>query len=375
MGIKVLHVCSGNIYGGVETALVTLARYRHLCPQMELSFAVCFPGRLQQELSPTGVPLYDLGYVRIRYPWTVWRVRQRLRKILSRHQFDVVVVHSAWAQAIFVPVVQSIGIHWVRWLRNPLDSHYWLEQWASRLKPDLLIANSRFTADFPDSLYRQIPCEVVYNPLAALEIIDPTQTKISVRKEFHLAQDSVVIVQASRMEEWKGHALHLQALALLQDIPGWVCWQSGGAQRPQERKYWEKLQSLSKQLGIADRVFWLGQRSDVRRLLAAADIFCQPNLGPEPFGNVFVEALYAALPVVTTAMGGALEVVNDSCGILVPANDKATLADVLKKLIADCELRKRLGQAGPSQARKLCDVKSQIVKLHNTLLKTITSQR
>ena len=49
------------------------------------------------------------------------------------------------------------------------------------------------------------------------------------------------------------------------------------------------------------------------RLLAAADVFCQPNSGPEPFGIVFVEALYAGLPVIATAIGGAQEIVDAAC--------------------------------------------------------------
>ena len=57
----------------------------------------------------------------------------------------------------------------------------------------------------------------------------------------------------------------------------------------------------------------------------AADIHCQPNTAPEPFGLVFVEALYAGLPVVTTALGGALEILTDACGVLVPAGDAPAL--------------------------------------------------
>jgi len=55
------------------------------------------------------------------------------------------------------------------------------------------------------------------------------------------------------------------------------------------------------------RVRFVGERLDVARILAAADIFCQPNIEAEPFGIVFIEALYAGLPVVASASGGALE--------------------------------------------------------------------
>src|SRR6266702_4738841 len=78
--IRVLHVSSGNLYGGVETILITVARLRHLCPGMEPSFALCYEGRLSGELIAAGVPVFILGSVRISRRWTVWRGRRRLRE-------------------------------------------------------------------------------------------------------------------------------------------------------------------------------------------------------------------------------------------------------------------------------------------------------
>ena len=74
---------------------------------------------------------------------------------------------------------------------------------------------------------------------------------------------------------------------------------------------------MATELGISDRVRFAGQRDDVPGLLAAADVFCQPNTGPEPFGIAYVEALWSRLPVVATQFGGAQEIVDDSCGLLV----------------------------------------------------------
>ena len=119
------------------------------------------------------------------------------------------------------------------------------------------------------------------------------------------------------MEAWKGHRLLLEALGRLRHVPGWVLWVAGGAQRPYEARYLAELEAQATELGIRGRVRFLGQRSDVPRLLRAADIHCQPNLGPEPFGIAFIEALQARLPVVTTAMGGPLEIIDGSCGVLV----------------------------------------------------------
>jgi glycosyltransferase involved in cell wall biosynthesis len=141
--------------------------------------------------------------------------------------------------------------------------------------------------------------------------------------------------------------------------------QVGGAQRPSEVAYAEEVKALAVSLGIADRVRFLGQRSDVRELLAAADIFCQPNAGPEPFGIVFVEALHAGLPVVTSNVGGAREIVTPDVGYLV--EDDRALADALDLLIRDQALRQRLGAAGPARARALCDPSQQVTALEELL--------
>ena len=99
--LRVLHLSAGNLYGGVETMLTTMARLRHLCEGMEPCFGVCFEGRLSQELRDAGVPVHVLGAVRISRPWTVWRARRRLRKLLSEENFDAVVCHMAWPLVVF----------------------------------------------------------------------------------------------------------------------------------------------------------------------------------------------------------------------------------------------------------------------------------
>jgi glycosyltransferase involved in cell wall biosynthesis len=107
-------------------------------------------------------------------------------------------------------------------------------------------------------------------------------------------------------------------------------------------------------------VKFLGQRSDVQDVLAAADIFCQPNLTPEPFGIVFVEALWAGRPVVTFGLGGALEIVDGSCGLLIPPGDVAGLADALQRLIEQDQLRATLGRGGRARALQLSDPATQM---------------
>ena len=105
----------------------------------------------------------------------------------------------------------------------------------------------------------------------------------------------------------------------------------------------------------------------------AADIHCQPNESPEPFGIAFVEALWAGLPVVTVGVGGAAEIVNDSCGLLIPPANPRALADALHALIDDPARRARLGAAGQTRAAALCDPAHVIPEFHAALSRTIDS--
>ena len=361
--MRVLHIYSGNLYGGVETLLLTLARYYHLCPAMEPHFALCFEGRLSEELAAVGARIHLLGNVRVRWPLSVWRSRRVLKDILRQHEIDIVVCHSAWPQAIFGPVARAANLPLVFWLHDAVNGHHWLQLWARLTRPDLALCCSRFTQSTLPKMYPRVSSQLVCCPVPGHMPHASDTGRQATRVELNAPMQATVIVQASRMEALKGHALLFEALARVKDIPSWVAWIVGGAQRPHERSYLKSLRKATATLGIADRVMFLGQRSDVPRILAAADIHCQPNTGPEPFGITFVEALYAGIPVVTTAMGGAQEIVDDSCGILVRPDDPEALAAALRHLVQEGALRKRLGAAGPNRARQLCDPATQIAKL------------
>ena len=122
-------------------------------------------------------------------------------------------------------------------------------------------------------------------------------------------------------------------MARLNDNSEWTCWFVGGPQRSKEERYFETLKVKAARRGIADRVEFPGHRTDALQLLAAADVFSQPNARPEAFGLAFVEALNASPPVVTTAFGGAVEVVDESCGILTTPGNVENLSAALLRLI------------------------------------------
>lgn len=367
--MRVLYVHSGNLYGGVETLLRTLARERGACPAVEAQFALCFGGRLSEELAAEGVKTHVLGGARVSRPRSVWAARRALAELVRREGFDAVVCHSSWSQAVFGPVVRGARLPLALWLHDASAGTHWLDRWARLTPPDLVVCNSRFTAEAARRLYPRARAEVIYSPLSLSSLAGPPAhaARAAARAEMGAPEGAVVIAQVGRMEPLKGHAVHLEALAALRDVPEWVCWQIGGAQRTSEAEYVRGLKGLAARRGVGGHVRFAGERADVPRLLAAADIYCQPNTRPESFGLSLVEALGAGLPVVTTDLGGAREIVDDSCGVLVAPGDARALAAALRRLVADPSARANLGAAGPARARRLCHPAAQLRRLGEVL--------
>ena len=365
--LRVLHVNAGNLYGGVERILVALAARRHLCGSMEPQFAICFDGRLRRDLAGAGAALHVLGDVRIRSPLSIWRARRALSRALHRDRPDMVVCHSAWCQALFGRVARAEGIPSVQWLHNRTTGRQLVEVLAARSPPDAVLCVSRSTGETVPNLYPRVPWYVWYAPLTR----DPSEfegvDRAVVRRELDTPRDDTVLIQVSRMEAWKGHREHLRALERLRDVPRWTCWFVGGAERPEEESYLKSLREEASRAGIAERVRFLGRRADVPRLLAAADVFCQPNLDTEGFSIAFTEAFLAGLPIVTSAIGGALEIVDDSCGILLPPRDIDALTEALRRLVLDGELAHRLGCAGRARVLERCDPRRQMPALGELL--------
>jgi glycosyltransferase involved in cell wall biosynthesis len=363
--LSVLHVHSGNLFGGVERILETLAAHHSPDGPMASTFALCFRGRLSATLDAAGAAVHDLGQVQARRPDQIWRARRALRALMTRQRFDVALVHSSWTQAIFGPTIRRVRVPLVRWFHGPDPGPAWVEGWAARSRPALAIYNSQYTRGRAQARLPGVPAAVHY-PLTACPPPASGDGRREVRSRLGTPDSAVVVVMASRIEPLKGHALLLEALGRMR-AGGWQVWIVGGAQRREEFEYLGALTAAAEGAGLADRVRFLGERTDVPSLLAAADIYCQPNLGAEGFGLSFVEALAAGLPVVTTRIGAAPEVVSPDCGVLVEPGAAGDLAAALASLIADAPERRRLGESGRRRAAAFCDLPAAIAALAGTL--------
>jgi glycosyltransferase involved in cell wall biosynthesis len=111
-----------------------------------------------------------------------------------------------------------------------------------------------------------------------------------------------------------------------------------------------RLEQIVSSLGLSGRVAFLGHRSDVPDLLAAADIFALPSLYEGAPLSV-LEAMAAGKAIVTSSIAGTNELVrDDESALLVEPGDAIALAAALRRMLADSALRARLGAVARERA-------------------------
>ena len=148
------------------------------------------------------------------------------------------------------------------------------------------------------------------------------------RDALGLSPDEWVIGNVGRLHPDKDQATLLKGFALaLAHLPGESRLAILGSGRLEQ-----DLKELARELGIADKVLFLGQVPDARRYFRAFDVFALSS-DHEPFGMVLLEAMAAGVPLLATACGGAKEVV-EGVGILFPFGDAEHLAQGLRHLAA-----------------------------------------
>jgi glycosyltransferase involved in cell wall biosynthesis len=363
--MKVLHLGNGNLYGGIERFLVGLAVVQAKTSVLDNHYLLSHEGRLAAELRQAGVQPTLLEPTRLSRPWTVLRARTRLDRLVDALRPDVVVSHGPWTHAALGAGVRH-SVPLVFYCHNPATPD-WLHWLAARRRADYVLANSEFTRRTVGTLFPGVRSETVTYVLAGG--LSGSRREEILRELTRPGE--VVILQVSRFERWKGHSLLLQAAERLRDLQGWRIWFVGGAQRPSEKEYEAELRAYCQSRGLAGRVTFLQERCDVADLLATADVFCQPNTQPEPFGLVFVEAMAAGRVIVTTEGGGPAEFLSDDFSFRVAASPEA-LASALRRVVVDRGLRDSMGVAAARVYTSRFDPVRAAEKLGSALGRAVT---
>jgi glycosyltransferase involved in cell wall biosynthesis len=196
----------------------------------------------------------------------------------------------------------------------------------------VVVANSNATAEaFVASGGRRSKLAVVYNGVDPKMFgdRDPAECRGALRRELNISGDAFVVGCFSRLAHWKGQHVLLRALAAVKSVHAILV----GSPLFGEEAYAEGLRRTVTELGLQDRVHFLGFRPDIADLLLGVDVAVHCSVSPEPFGRVIIEAMLARKPVIASATGGASEIVtNEVNALVVPSGDASALAQAIERL-------------------------------------------
>ena len=370
---RILFMTHSAVLGGAELSLIDLAHnYR------ETSEVLIFNhGPLENALQEKNIPVtvfpasQNLLEVKTSSRLATLLSIPNLVKLAHRvgikaqEGFDVIHVNSQKALVIAAIANQMTKLPPIVWhLRDILTaSHYSsLNRKVAVLLANRcatrVIANSQATATaFVKAGGNPELVEVVYNGISSEPFEAFTsQPNSKLRQELKIGAAPVIGV-FSRLSFWKGQRLHLEAL---QQKPANRVVMEGYALFG-ETDYVDYLKSQVQELGLGDRVHWLGFRRDIPELMKACDYIVHPSTEPEPFGRVLVEGLLAKRPVIAAAAGGALEIIQDGeTGRLFLPNDANALFKSIEELHANPKQIEAVREKGYRHARLQFSLESSL---------------
>jgi glycosyltransferase involved in cell wall biosynthesis len=290
-----------------------------------------------------------------------WPLARRVARLISEEAIDLVHHNNGLGTRGTVMAGRLAGVPQVchvRWLSGFSPVERYLARFVN-----YFIYISRAA----EQLYRDlgIPAnrgEVVYNPIN-VEAFERANHVTELRAELGLTDQDRLISNVGRLDWWKGHDYFLQAMAeVIQSQPNMRVLIVGASDSTSRNQaYCQRLQQLVTDLDLSDHVIFTGFRADVPRIMAASDIVVHSASEPEPLGRVIIEAMAAGRPVVATAAGGVLDIVEDQVtGLLVPPKDVALMAKAVQQLLRNREQAEAIGQRAQQRAKECFSVKRHV---------------
>jgi len=357
--LRLLMVCGSSYVGGAENSFLRLLP---ALPDVgcDLRMAIVAPegGDLAARMRELGLAVEVFSVRRGRHLGALARAIQNLAERARRA--DLIYANDVRSAVICQVVAPLAGKPWLWAIRDLVHGAHRYEKAVRLVRPNRMTAISRAVKDQAVAYGKWDPerIEVIYHGIDADEI-ESRANRIAWRREMGLAADDVAVGIVGRLVPWKGQDDFLRAAArVAANDPRVHFFVVGGVltdphTRRQIGDYRARLDALASELGIADRVTFTGQRSDVPSVMAGLDVFVLASHN-EPFGNVMLEAMAVGTPIVATAAGGALEiVVEGETGLLVQPRSPDALAAAIARLVPDADLRQRFGRAGYERLRRV----------------------
>ncbi len=347
--VRVLHIVPNFSPGGAERLVVDLMEATDE-GRFEVVAVSLYPESgtiLEREIKAKGLKVYFLN----KHLGLDLRMIPQLYRLFRSFRPDVVHTHLYVLRYTLLPTLLCripVRVHTVHSVaQKEVDRIGKLVHWiAFRLGGVLPVSISQEVANTVRAVYGQdIYTPVIYNGIPTGRFVSKNGWN-GPKKE-----KEVTLLHVGRFAPPKNHLLLIEVFAqALKDYPKMRLWLVGdGPLRPEVERVVEKK-------GLSDKVFFLGIRDDVPKLLAESDVFILPS-DWEGVPLTVLEAMAAGKPVIATAVGGVPELVeNGVTGILVPPHNSKALAQGILRLAKDPDLRQRMGKAAQERALERFDI-------------------
>jgi glycosyltransferase involved in cell wall biosynthesis len=331
--------------GGAQSYVASLLPA--LTPRFEVAVAAHGTGPLREAAAtPEGARYIPLDHVRRRInPWRDLAGLAELVRVLRRERPDIVHANSSkagvlgrLAAALAGVPIRIFTVHgWAFSAYSGTSS--WLYRVADRLVRPLT------TVTICVSEHDRARGLAARTCTAEQTVVIPNAVDVQHAATARHERPRPLIVAVGRLKAPKDFLTLVRALALLPADSFDAMIAGDGPDRPE-------LEAEVRRLGLWNRVQLLGERRDVPRLLARGGVFVLSSTS-EGLPVSVLEAMAAGLPVVGSRVGGMPELVVDGeTGLLVEPGDPEGLAAALCGLLADPELRRRMGDAGRVRAEQ-----------------------
>ena len=410
---RILYVDHTAKLGGGEIALLHLVQYldrRRFEPIVVLSA----DGLLREKLEASGIETHVLPMsasvldtrkdalgigtlLRLRDAARVGRYVWTLARFIRAHRIALVHTNSLKADILGGLAARLTRVPLLWHVRDRIETDYlprpivWLFRRLSHWLPNYIIANSHSTLETL-TLAREERSAAVYSGIeiaSRVQVVHdgvqryPAQVPIVYAGPHSaglgavsspLMPDLITIGLVGRISPWKGQHVFLKAAALVRPRFPQARFQIIGAALFNEQVYEQEVRDLARSLDLDDCVEFLGFRQDIPELVDDLTILVHASTTPEPFGQVVVEGMVAAKPIVATNGGGVREiVVSGETGLLVPMGDAPAMAEAILFLLDNPETAREMGRRGRQRAHEMFSIEQtarKIEAVYDEVLKT-----
>ena len=218
----------------------------------------------------------------------------------------------------------------------------------------LVIANSQASKDaFIDAGGKSETVKIVYNGFEPAKYKVKESQVNDIKQELEL-DGKFVVGHFSRLAPWKGQHILIEAIA---KTPKNVIAILVGDALFGEQEYVSQLHEQVRDLGLENRVKFLGFRDDIPQLMTACDLVSHTSTSPEPFGRVIVEAMLCEKPIVAAKAGGAIELIDHEVnGFLTTPENTQELTQIINKCLNNPEEITKIAKTARQNAAERFDV-------------------